>query len=68
VERYCCFYKNVVKNIDTTKILGVGLSGQMHGSVFLDKENKILRPCILWCDQRTAKECEFITEKIGKKS
>ena len=59
--------KNVAKNIDTTKILGVGLSGQMHGSVFLDKENKILRPCILWCDQRTAKECEFITEKIGKK-
>ena len=47
-------------------IKGIGLSGQMHGSVFIDRDHKVLRPCILWCDQRTAKECEYVTEKIGK--
>jgi xylulokinase len=47
-------------------IRGIGLSGQMHGSVFIDKNYKVLRPCILWCDQRTAKECDYITSTIGK--
>ncbi len=47
-------------------IKGIGLSGQMHGSVFIDKEYNVLRPCILWCDQRTARQCEYITNKIGK--
>ncbi len=46
-------------------IAGVGLSGQMHGSVFLDADNQVIRPAILWCDQRTADQCEWITEKIG---
>ncbi len=48
-------------------IAGIGLSGQMHGSVFLDKNYKVLRPCILWNDQRTVKQCEYITQRIGKK-
>lgn len=47
-------------------IAGIGLSGQMHGSVFLGDDHQILRPCILWNDQRTAKQCEYITERIGK--
>ncbi len=47
-------------------IKGIGLSGQMHGTVFLDKSSKVLHPAILWCDQRTAAECGYITEKIGK--
>lgn len=55
--------KSKVKNSD---IKGVGLSGQMHGLVLLDKENKLIRDSIIWCDQRTEKECEEITEKIGK--
>ena len=46
-------------------IKGIGLSGQMHGLVALDKEYKVLRPAILWCDQRTGKQCDYITEKIG---
>jgi len=46
-------------------IKGIGLSGQMHGTVFLDDSNEVLRPAILWCDQRTAEECAYITEKIG---
>lgn len=47
-------------------VKGIGLSGQMHGSVFIGRNHKVLRPCILWCDQRTAKECDYITEKISK--
>jgi len=63
--------KSINKALSDSKIKaedvkGIGLSGQMHGSVFLGRDHKVLRPCILWCDQRTAKECEYITEKIGK--
>lgn len=46
-------------------IVGVGLSGQMHGSVFLDAADEVIRPAILWCDQRTARQCAAITEAIG---
>ncbi len=46
-------------------ITGIGLSGQMHGSVFLDKSGKVIRPALLWNDQRTAAECEEIEEKAG---
>ncbi|HOM72076.1 MAG TPA: FGGY family carbohydrate kinase, partial [Armatimonadota bacterium] len=46
-------------------ISGIGLSGQMHGAVFLDESDRVLRPSILWCDQRTAAECEWITQKVG---
>lgn len=53
--------------IDATAVKGIGLSGQMHGLVMLDEANAVLRPSIIWCDQRTAKECEEITEKVGAK-
>lgn len=48
------------------EIKGVGLSGQMHGSVFLDENNQVIRPAILWCDQRTAAECAWMTETVGR--
>lgn len=48
------------------EIAGVGLSGQMHGSVFLDKELRVVRPALLWCDQRTAAECDWIEATIGQ--
>ena len=54
--------KSGVKAAD---IAGVGLSGQMHGLTMLDKDDKVLRPAIIWCDQRTAKECEEIEELMG---
>ncbi len=47
------------------EIKGVGLSGQMHGSVFLDERDQVIRPAILWCDQRTAAQCEWIHETVG---
>jgi xylulokinase len=43
----------------------VGLSGQMHGLVALDAADRVLRPAILWNDQRTARECEEIEERVG---
>lgn len=46
-------------------IEGIGLSGQMHGLVLLDKNDKILRNSIIWCDNRTGKEKEEIEKKIG---
>jgi len=46
-------------------VAGVGLSGQMHGSVFLDKTGGVIRPALLWNDQRTAAECAWIEERAG---
>jgi xylulokinase len=45
--------------------VGIGLSGQMHGSVFLDKSDRVIRPAILWNDQRTAAECAEIESRAG---
>jgi len=47
-------------------VSGVGLSGQMHGLVLIDKNYDVLRPAILWCDVRTTEQCNYITEKVGK--
>lgn len=49
-------------------VAGIGLSGQMHGSVFLDARGAVVRPCILWCDNRTAAECDEITALAGKEN
>jgi xylulokinase len=52
-------------NIDRDDIKGIGLTGQMHGLVLLDSNGSVLRPCIMWNDQRTATQCADITQKIG---
>lgn len=57
--------KEIVKGYEN-KISAISFSGQMHGLVILDKEDKVIRPAILWCDQRTEKECIYLNEKIGK--
>ena len=43
----------------------IGLAGQMHGSVFLDRNDAVIRPALLWNDQRTAAQCEAISEIVG---
>jgi xylulokinase len=43
----------------------VGLSGQMHGVVLLDQTNSVLRPSLIWCDQRSQEQCDWITSKVG---
>ena len=53
--------------VSADDISGVGLSGQMHGLVMLDENDRVLRKSIIWCDQRTGLECEQITDIVGKK-
>ncbi|MGL6196282.1 MAG: xylulokinase [Thermoguttaceae bacterium] len=62
--------KSVRRVMQTAKlkpedVKGIGLSGQMHGSVFLDKDNNVVRRAILWNDQRTAAECVEIEKAAG---
>jgi xylulokinase len=53
--------------IPPQKIKAIGLTGQMHGSVFLDKNGEVIRPAILWNDQRTFRQCEKIYDVFGYK-
>jgi len=46
-------------------VTSVGFSGQMHGSVLLDDRGEVIRPALIWCDQRTGDECREITETVG---
>jgi xylulokinase len=46
-------------------IKAVGLSGQMHGVVLLDRANTVLRPSLIWCDQRSQPQCDWITAQVG---
>jgi len=46
-------------------IEAVGLSGQMHGVVLLDKAHAVLRPSLIWCDQRSQAQCDWITSRVG---
>jgi xylulokinase len=50
------------------EVKGIGLSGQMHGSVFLNRQQQVIRPALLWNDQRTARECAEIERLAGGRS
>ena len=47
-------------------VTSIGLSGQMHGAVLLNSAGHVLRPSIIWCDQRTAEECRWLNHEIGE--
>ncbi len=47
-------------------VRGVGLSGQMHGLVTLDEAGRVIRPALIWCDQRSQPQVEAINAKVGK--
>ena len=51
--------------VDGSAVAAVGLTGQMHGAVLLDSADEVLRPAILWNDQRTARECDVIRAAVG---
>lgn len=59
--------RSVVKQakIKAADVKAIGLSGQMHGSVFLDAKKNVIRRALLWNDQRTAAECDEITKRAG---
>jgi xylulokinase len=51
--------------VSPDEIAAVGLSGQMHGSVLLNERDEVVRPALIWCDQRSDKQCEQLTQQIG---
>ncbi|MBQ8972970.1 MAG: xylulokinase [Clostridia bacterium] len=57
--------REILPKVDARQIAGISFSGQMHGLVALDAANQVIRPAILWCDQRTQKQCDWITERAG---
>lgn len=50
---------------NSREISGIGVTGQMHGLVLLDAQGQVLRPSIIWCDQRTDTQCQAITARLG---
>jgi xylulokinase len=54
--------------VDARGIAAIGLSGQMHGAVLLDAAMEVIRPAIIWCDQRTEAECEWLNCAVGPDS
>lgn len=55
-------------NIDGAAIKGIGLTGQMHGLVLLDDHDKVIRPALIWCDQRSQPQVDFIEGKLGSEA
>ncbi len=53
-------------NLSGDQIQGVGLSGQMHGLVILDRNHAVIRPALIWCDQRSQAQVDEIHQKIGR--
>jgi xylulokinase len=49
-------------------VKGIGLSGQMHGLVILDAANQVIRPSLIWCDQRSQAQVDFVNAKLGRES
>jgi xylulokinase len=47
-------------------IRGIGLSGQMHGLVILDEDRQVIRPSLIWCDQRSQQQVDFVNRKVGR--
>ncbi len=54
------------RGIEASTIHAVGLTGQMHGCVMLDAEGAVLRPALIWCDQRTQPQCDWLHATIGR--
>ena len=48
------------------QVAGVGLTGQMHGLVLLDASDRVIRPALIWCDQRSQAQVDAINALVGK--
>src|SRR6185503_211586 len=57
--------RDCLADVKAPKDAPMGFTGQMHGAVFLDARDRVLRPALLWNDQRTADECRAIEKKVG---
>ena len=58
--------KELTKNCSKDDIDGISFSGQMHGMVILDENDNVIRPAILWNDDRTQAECDYLNYEIGR--
>ena len=58
--------KELTKDCNKDEIDGISFSGQMHGMVILDENDKVIRPAILWNDGRTQAECDYLNNEIGR--
>lgn len=58
--------KELVSECDRTQVAGISFGGQMHGLVILDREDRVIRPAILWNDGRTGEETDYLNQVIGK--
>ncbi len=52
--------------VDGAAIKGIGLSGQMHGLTLLDSEDRVIRPALIWCDQRSQDQVDWVNAKLGR--
>ncbi|NLO10478.1 MAG: xylulokinase [Clostridiales bacterium] len=58
--------RDLIKDANKDEIEGISFSGQMHGMVILDENDKVIRPAILWNDGRTQAECDYLNNEIGR--
>ncbi|HEX4734098.1 MAG TPA: xylulokinase [Thermoleophilaceae bacterium] len=58
--------REVLGRVPRDPVVAVGLSGQMHGAVVLDEHDEVLRPSLIWCDQRTGPQCEALVRQLGE--
>lgn len=65
-EKTMAGLKKLTQGIDRSQIRAVSYSGQMHGLVALDEEDRVIRPAILWNDGRTGRETDWLNQEIGK--
>lgn len=64
-EAFLTGVKELTKDVDKNLVRAIGVAGQMHGLVVLDKEDKVIRPAILWNDGRTNRETDYLNKQIG---
>jgi xylulokinase len=57
--------RSVLANVSAGDVRGIGLSGQMHGLVMLDRDDRVIRPALIWCDQRSQPQVDWIHARVG---
>lgn len=65
-EQFLAGMKELLEGYDCSQVDGISFGGQMHGLVILDKDDRVLRPAILWNDGRTQEECDYLNNTIGR--
>ncbi|MGN0431148.1 MAG: xylulokinase [Lachnospiraceae bacterium] len=65
-EQVMAGLKELLADADKSRVAGLSFGGQMHGLVILDKDDKVIRPALLWNDGRTFEECDYLNNVIGK--